>query len=86
MFKKLKGWNTYCWFKELSKNKGVEVQFTFEKDFSNWFKIDIDIRTKCDHAGVRYSIELFKYVYFHIYYYDFRHWDEDKDTFCIYDQ
>ena len=85
MFKKLKGWNTYCWFKSLSKNKGIEVQYTFEKDFGRYFKIDLGIRTKCDHAGIRYSIELFNYFYFHIYFYDFRHWDDKNDKFFIYD-
>lgn len=81
---KLRDWN-YCWFKKLSKHKGIEIQLTLEKGFASWFNISFNIRTKCDHAGCEYKIELFKFIYFHIYYYDFRHWDDVIHHYCIYD-
>lgn len=85
MFKKLKGRNTFCFFKSLSKTKGLEIQLTLERNFGEWFEISLKTRKKCDHAGTEFVINLFKFFYFHISIYDFRHWDCDNDRFCIYE-
>lgn len=84
MLKKLKNWNTYCWFRKLSKNKGIEVQLTLEWNFADWFEVSLKTRSRCDHAGTRFTISLLKFFYFHIYFYDFRHWDDDNDKYYEY--
>ena len=76
---------TFCWFKQLTTNKGLEVQLTFGS-LANWFVVALESRSKCDHAGVEFRIELLKVFYFHINFYDFRHWNYDKDTWYDYDQ
>ena len=85
MFKKLKGFPTLCFFKALSKNKGLEIQLTLQWDFADWFEISLKTRTKCDHAGTIFTISLLRFIFFHIQYYDFRHWDDDNDKFYVYD-
>ena len=77
--------NTFCWFKQLTTNKGLEIQLTFG-ELANWFVIALESRSKCDHAGVEFRIELLRVFYFHINFYDFRHWDYDNDTWYNYDQ
>ena len=77
--------NTFCFFKELSKNKGIEIQLTLQWNFCTWYKIEFQNRTKCHHAGTQFTIELLKSVYFHVLIHDFRHWDYENNRFCIYD-
>ena len=77
---KLMNW-TYCGFKKLSENKGLEVQLTLKKGFAQWLNIALEERKKCDHAGVEFRIELLKSFYFHIQIYDFRHWDYENDKY-----
>jgi hypothetical protein len=77
--------NTFCSFFKLSKNKGIEIQLTFEWDFADWFELSLKTRRKCDHAGTTFTLEILRIFYFHIMYYDFRHWDDDNDKFCEYD-
>jgi len=81
---KIKGMkSTYCWFKQLSKNKGLEIQLTIGS-LANWFVIALESYSKCDHEKVEFRIELLKIFYFHIMIYDFRHWDYENDTYCDY--
>ena len=76
---------TFCWFKQLTTNKGLEIQLSLGH-LANWFVIALESRSKCDHAGVEFRIELLRLFYFHINIYDFRHWDYDNDTWYNYDQ
>ena len=76
--------NTFLFFRKLSSNKGLEIQLTFQWNFADWFEISLKTRNRCDHAGTRFTINLLKFLYFHILVYDFRHWDDDKDTFMEY--
>jgi hypothetical protein len=62
----------------LSKNKSIEVQLDlFPQDGVTIFNCEFRINQKVDHAGVGLFIELYKLFYFHIQFYDHRHWDFD---------
>ena len=50
---------TYCWFKQLTINKGLEIQLSLGH-LANWFVISLESRSKCDHAGVEFRIELLR--------------------------
>lgn len=76
--------NTFLFFKQLTKNKGLEIQLTLKWKFSQWFKVSFETHTKCDHERVEFSIELLRFFYFHIMVYDFRHWNYDTNTYCDY--
>jgi hypothetical protein len=76
---------TFLFFKQITLHKGIEIQLTLN-DLANWFVISLQSHSKCDHAGVEFRIELLKLVYFHISFYDFRHWDYDKNDWYEYDQ
>ena len=63
----------------LSKNKSIEFQLDlFPKDDVVVFKCEFIINQKADHAGISFFFELYKLFYFHIQFYDRRHWDNDK--------
>ena len=63
----------------LSKNKSIEFQLDlFPKDDSTIFECKFVINQKTDHAGTGLFLEIYKFVYFHIQFYDHRHWDDDK--------
>ena len=74
---------TFCWFKQLNQIKGIEVQVTLNKfpfgGRPNWFVVALESRSNCDHAGVEFRVELLRIFYFHINYYDLRHWDYDNN-------
>ena len=77
--------NTILIYKPLSINKGFELQLTCKFNFAQWFLIALEQHSKCDHARIEFKIELFKFFYFHIMVYDFRHWDYENDCFYEYD-
>ena len=81
---KLTGRNTWCWFKQLSENKGLEVQLTLKWKFAQWLNVSIESHRECDHERDEFKVGLLKFFYFHIMIYDFRHWDYDKNTYCDY--
>ena len=84
MFKRLGKRDTFFWFKQLTENKGLEIQLTLKWKFAQWFKIAFESHRECDHERDEFSIELFRFFYFHVMVYDFRHWDYDKKTYCDY--
>ena len=73
---------TFLFFKQLSTNKGLEIQLTLKWKFGQWFKVSFETHTKCDHERVQFTFEMLKLVYFHVMVYDFRHWNYDKNTYC----
>ena len=62
-----------CFVKRLSKNKVIESQVGYRQNGS-YIDVEFKWSRKCDHAGLRFYIELFGF-YFHIEIYDVRHWD-----------
>lgn len=77
---------TFLFLRQLTKNKGLEIQLTLGKFMfvgrPNWFVVAFETRSKCDHAGVEFRLELLKIFYFHINIYDFRHWNNTTNTYC----
>lgn len=80
---------TFSFFRKLTKNKGVEIQLTLNKFLFGGrpaiFSLSFDYTTKQDHAGINFNIQLLKLIYFDINFYDFRHWDDDTNDWCKYD-
>ena len=74
-----------CWNWKVSKNKALEVQLTLEKGFADWFKFCLETKSKQDHPGIYLTFELLTIFYFHVWFYDGRHWDYDNDCFKIYE-
>ena len=68
----------------LSKNKNIEIQLDlFPQDDVTIFNCKFRINQKTDHAGVGFFLELYKLFYFHIQFYDHRHWDYEKKRWKI---
>ena len=71
--------------RKITKNKCLEVQL------SKWpphtiFAIKLDTCwTGHDHAGIKFDIEVFGY-FFHIGFYDCRHWDHTNHCWEEYDE
>lgn len=57
-------------------NKYLEIQLTKFSDTN--FEINLTFSTKGDHAGIRFYLNLWKYVFL-INLYDSRHWDWEND-------
>lgn len=70
---------------KISKNKYWEIQCEFPTKLSDWFRFEIELNSKCDHAGFRFEFELLKLFYFHLWIYDHRHWDYDNNKWEVYD-
>ena len=63
----------------LSKNKSIEIQLDlFPRDDVSIFKYEFRANQKTDHAGIGLFIEIYKFVYFRIQFYDHRHWDYEN--------
>jgi hypothetical protein len=71
----------WCWGRKVSKNKALELQVALDGDFSDWFKFCLETRSKQDHAGLYFTLELATCFYFHIWLYDVRHWNWEKGRF-----
>ena len=69
-----------CW--SLSKNKSLEVQVS---DGSNAL-IGFDIRASVreDHAGIMFTIYLFR-RFLYVSFYDNRHWNDEENRYVNYD-
>lgn len=46
---------------------------------SEWFKLDVGTRTKQDHGGFSFTLELLSCFYFNFQFYDSRHWNYEED-------
>lgn len=66
----------------LSKNKSLEVQATIWT--TALFGIDIDWRSRQDHAGLFISLSFMMFE-FYINVYDGRHWDHENNCWEKYD-
>ncbi len=66
---------------KITKNKAFEIQVGW---WDEWSYIDIEFRwnRKCDHAGIRFGIEIFG-VHLYIEMHDIRHWDDEKNKWSI---
>ena len=56
----------------LGKNKSIEFQLTFNEfkdSYIEWFNIQLGTRTKCDHGGFIFRLELFRIFEFDITFY-----------------
>lgn len=69
--------------KKFSTNKAVGFQIGW---WNRWSYINLEFRwnRKCDHAGMRFGIELFGF-YLYVEFYDIRHWNDDKNKWEIYE-
>jgi len=70
--------------KKVSKNKAIELQTDYIKDWCTWFRIEISITNRCDHAGVHFWFELMG-AYIAFTFYDSRHWNEENNRYEVYD-
>jgi hypothetical protein len=67
--------------KLLTKHKAIEVNVYKSSDI---LEIDFFLKTRCDHAGIRFMFGLFG-INLELYMYDIRHWDYDNKTWEVYE-
>lgn len=61
------------------KHKFWEIEFIREKEYWQWFQLNINFNRKTDHAGLHVIFEILGYVInFDIY--DHRHWNFETDS------
>ena len=68
---------------KISKYKSFEIQLDRFTDGKNWFNFHFKWTKKEDHAGLSLFLELFT-VFLDITIHDTRHWDLEKQCWCIY--
>ena len=71
----------WYWGRLVSYYKAIEVQLNLGKNVSEWFKFSLETRSRQDHAGVYFTIELLQSFYFHVQFYDTRHWNPWKGRY-----
>jgi len=69
---------------KISKHKYWEIQAEMPSDLADLFGFNIELSSKRDHAGFRFEVELFRFIYFHLWIYDNRHWDYENDRWVKY--
>lgn len=69
-----------CW--SLSKNKSLEVQVSKGSNTLVGFDFRTSIRE--DHAGIMFTIDLFR-RFLHVSFYDNRHWNDEEGRYVNYD-
>lgn len=72
-------------FGRITKNKSWEVQVELPSELPDWFDFQVQLSSKCDHAGFRIKIELLKLFFFEFAICDNRHWDYDNDRWETYE-
>jgi hypothetical protein len=71
----------WYWGQLVSYNKAIEVQLVLGKNVSEWFRLSLETRSRQDHAGLYFTVELLQSFYFHAWLYDTRHWNQWKGRF-----
>lgn len=67
----------------LSENKTLEIQAEIWEEDSNWFEFHFEWSKKTDHAGLDIRVSIWRFAfYFSIR--DNRHWDYEKNQWCVY--
>ena len=73
------------YFKQLTKNKSLEIQSDVFEGSRTIFGIHFSITHSMDHAGLDFTLDLFKFCFcFKIY--DIRHWDDKNNKYIDYDK
>lgn len=72
----------------LSPHKSLEIQLNLFDNLSQYtiFEFTLNWHIKCDHAGPRCQIILFRVLYFNIMIYDHRHWNYETNNWEKYDE
>ena len=65
---------SFCWYRSLTKNKGIEIQSTWFRDPYSYFDFKFRWTIKQDHAGLNISFCLWRFC-LDINILDNRHWD-----------
>ena len=68
---------------KLFGNKYFELQAESGALASEWFTILIATKTKQDHGGVQFELQLLKLIFISIMVYDNRHWNYDKNRYFL---
>lgn len=66
----------------VTKNKTLEVQLS--KGGDTLVGVSFDWRLRTDHAGVMFTIDLFR-RFLHVSFCDNRHWNSEEDRYVNYD-
>jgi hypothetical protein len=74
----------FCKHGKIFKHKYWEIQVILEKDFAEWFALNVYTKSKMDHGGFRIEVEFLRRFHFHLWIYDERHWNYEKDCWQEY--
>ena len=66
-------------------NKFWELQFEKWPNWKHYFDVVFNLTRQCDHAGLRINVEICGY-YAEFQIYDCRHWDSEKNKWCVYEK
>jgi len=76
-----------AWNFQLAQNKSLEVQLNLFDSLSQdtIFEFNLNWQIRCDHAGPRFHLIIFRVLYFHIMIYDHRHYDYENNKWETYE-
>jgi hypothetical protein len=76
------GTTNYCFSRRVYKSKWLELEAGIHrKDNTVIFDFEFSFNTKCDHAGLRLHLSIWKF-FAGLTIYDSRHWDNEKGEWC----
>lgn len=70
-----RGKNYTNFFFDLSEFKGLEINFSYRFDLTDFIRLASYLRRGCDHEGFTFEL-LILGIGFEIDFYDSRHWEE----------
>jgi hypothetical protein len=76
----------FCKTWKLYEHKYLEIQLNFNDDLTRsgeWFDFQLATRTRQDHEGAVFLLDLLRLVYFGITFYDNRHYEEPRDKVTV---
>ncbi len=62
----------------ITKNKGIEMDASYAKEFYSWIKLSLDWSRRQDHAGLEVGVSLL-WLSFSFKIYDRRQWDYEAN-------
>ena len=60
----------------------VQIDLGWKNNLANeWFRLGLETRSEVDHPGAEFKFGFLRCCYFHVAYYDSRHWNDEENRY-----
>lgn len=72
--------NIFLFYKKITKNKFIEIELLYDKQFTNYFLLSLIFSKRIDHPGLYFKFEIGPII-FNLCIIDNRHWNYETDNY-----